>query len=583
MGGAHTVAIPRTRTDQKTGEKKPTGAVREVHRAKRYVGRVTTLEGKRVSKYVYGQGATPVEARRNLEKNLAAFYALPEEERLMPRTARQLTLADYYWDTWLPASERRYKTSEGLSSNRNRIEAHILPALGVRPLRDLNRADIRAFIERTLPAKGFKENYIKSIVTSLSTVLNQAVEDGKMAANPMSSMKLGVKTTKRVIDIPPGFIDAFQRLVQGTQEEARWMLSLQIGVRPGETLGLMWDAVHGVVPGDDRKPMVIIRQQLRPKNATHGPGCRRTKDGKGWECAQQAPRCPKWGANPPETGVEIERSTKSSTNRYVPLNQTLVRLLREQYTRQQGWRAAHPHDWAAYEKARPDLAGLVFTTERGKYRRQQDDGEILRKLLARLAAETNGRISTTFTPHGCRHIAITMMALAGIPQHVLGAIVGHVDAETTAMYIQIQAEDTRGAIERIGERHIEEVRELERARIRAADEEASRARAEEKARVEAATTTWRQARSKGGAVVYDPRIHPAPPDGQWEPSWLPEELRDALSQPGVRPGAVGLFAGDLTLDEIQKYAAFGATDAALVRQVVLAEIPDLLAQELLRG
>lgn len=454
--------------------------------------------------------------------------------------------------------------------------------MGARPLRDLSRADIRAFIERTLPAKGFKENYIKSIVTSLSTVLNQAVEDGKMATNPMSSMKLGVKTTKRVIDIPPGFIDAFQRLVQGTQEEARWMLSLQIGTRPGETLGLMWDAVHGVVPGDDRKPMVIIRQQLRPKNATHGPGCRRTKDGKGWECGQLAPKCPKWGANPPETGVEIERSTKSSTNRYVPLNPTLVRLLREQHARQQGWRLQHPDDWAAFEKARPDLAGLVFTTERGKYRRQQDDGEILRKLLARLASETNGRISTTFTPHGCRHIAITMMALAGIPQQVLGAIVGHVDAETTAMYIQIQAEDTREAIERIGERHIDEVRELERARIRAADEEASRARAEEQARIEAATASWRQARSKSGTVVYDPRIHPAPPDGRWQPSWLPEELRDALDQPGVRPGAVKLFEGDLTLDEVKKYAALGATDAALVRRVIDAGIADAFAAELLK-
>lgn len=93
--------------------------------------------------------------------------------------------------------------------------------------------------------------------------------------------------------------------------------------------------------------MVVIRQQLRPKNAIHAPGCRRTKDGESGECGQQVPKCPRWGADPPETGVEIERSTKSSTNRYVPLNPTLVRLLRKQHIRQHGWRLQHPDDGAA--------------------------------------------------------------------------------------------------------------------------------------------------------------------------------------------------------------------------------------------
>lgn len=481
--GLSKVTIRKRKKNPATGKREPTGETITVWRAKRYIRSEPAVreDGTRYSRpiYISGEGADKAAARKRLAENVAAYWRLSEEERLLPRAAREMTLNTYYWEHWRPENEGRYKTADGFTAVSNRVEQHILPALGALPLRSIKRSHIRTFAQKTLPDKGLKPNTIIAIRTSMSTLFNDALEAERIPDNPMRGMRWHEKPTKRRIDIPPGFMDAFRDSVRGTQEDCRWTLALLLALRPGEALGLTWDCLHGVLDGDDRTPRVVVQQQLKHLTAPHGPGCKRNPNGEGWTCGKQGRGCT-FHEVPPDGGfVRIFKDTKSSRVRLVPLPELLVGLFREQRTRQERWRAENREAWEAQAAARPDLADLVFTTERGKPRRQQDDGEILKGLLERLAERTEGRVSIEFTPHGARHIAITNMALAGIHQQALGSLVGHVDAETTAWYIQLQDEDSRGHIDRIGKQAMDALHALDARREQEIDDRLWGARPEE--------------------------------------------------------------------------------------------------------
>ena len=550
-----------------------------VYRAKKYVGLVDTTDAGgnpvRRPKYITGQGATKQVAKKNLAKNLANHYRLAEEERLLPRAARMLTLASYYADTWLPAAvaSDRYKTADGLDVSRRRMEMHVLPALGSVPLRDLTPAEVKTFIEVTLPTKGLGAHMVAGIRKTLSAVLADAVAEGRITRHPMERIKWRSRAPRREVDAPRGIIEAIRAETVGTQEEARWMLGLLLATRPGETLGLKWSAVEGVL--DDRPPLLTVRRQLKWEAATHAPTCKRNVDGKGWTCGKSSANCTLWpdGAGGGRGRLYLEETTKNSRIRYIPLTEPLITLLREQRVRQDAWRSADAEAWDAWERERPDLADLVFTMPNGRPRRQQTDSTALADILARLAKKG---VHAKFPPHGTRHIALTQMARAGVPLALVQQIAGHLDAATTEMYLHLQAEDARDALDRIGATAARTYRDLQAARATAARE--VRAKEAEAARlaVEEAYTAWLADRTDvEGVVRFDPRTDPHPPIARWEAKWMPDDVRSALDAPGVKPEALGLFTdGVLTLDEVARVAALGVTDARAARQALDAGLPD---------
>lgn len=553
-----------------------------VYRAKKYVGLVTTngADGNPVKKpkYVAGQGATKQAAKKNLTRNLERFYRLAEEERLLPRAQRELTLSAYWYGTWLPAAQAsgRRKTEESLGLARRSIEMHVLPALGNKPLRDLKPADIKTLMELTLPNNGQGPAGINNIRKTLSAVLNDALAEGKLLVHPMARLKFRTKAPKRKVEAPRGLVEALRAEVAGTQAECRWMLSLLLATRPGETLGLRWDAIEGVLEGDDA-PFLHVKRQMKWNAATHAPACRRRPDGKTWVCGKSSAKCTLW-ENPDDGGpgfAYIEETTKSGINRILPLAEPLITLLREQHARQQAWRKAKPEAWAKVEAERPEFRGLVFTRPDGKPRRQQADGDELRDILARLRKKG---VEASFTPHGARHIAITQMALSGVSTQVAQAIAGHMDSRMQDTYTHLKNDDLRDAIATIGEQGVNAYKAVEAAKADDAREAKRQEVAAAKKSAEDAYLAWKADRTgQDGTVRFDPHTDPHPPLPLWEAKWMPDEVAAALGQPGVKPGALGLFRGDLTLDEIARFAPLGATDPAQVRKV--GDLPD----EFLRG
>ena len=129
---------------------------------------------------------------------------------------------------------------------------HVLPILGPRLIGTVSRADCREIVVAAR-TKGLRLNTVRGIARTLSTVLSQAVEDGKLPANP--ALRMGrylrhgdeVKTPIQVLTRDEA------ALLVGTAEAhfPRWhpwvLLALRTGLRLGEQIGSQWGTWIGTV------------------------------------------------------------------------------------------------------------------------------------------------------------------------------------------------------------------------------------------------------------------------------------------------------------------------------------------------
>jgi integrase len=132
------------------------------------------------------------------------------------------------------------------------LKNHVVPLLGARPLADLDRADVKHLIE-ALTAKKLRPHTVGGVVRTLSTVLSEAVDDGKLAANPAfrpGRLRRRMKDPNAPRKIP---IDPYTREeVAALIDTARtafpaWypflLCALRTGMRLGELRALQWGQI----------------------------------------------------------------------------------------------------------------------------------------------------------------------------------------------------------------------------------------------------------------------------------------------------------------------------------------------------
>lgn len=186
---------------------------------------------------------------------------------------------------------------------------------------------------------------------------------------------------------------------------ARWALSIMLGLRPGEALGLTWDCVEG-----DR---LHVRQQLQQISGK---------------------------------GLVLSRWTKTSEGmRTIPIPEMVSKLLTEQRKRQLNWMAEQGPDWKPWvPPGESDPVLTVFTDERGHPIRPRFDATLWSRILSGAGVPYQ-------RPYVGRHTAASLLIAEGVEVSVVAAQLGHTDSSfTMRTYVHPLADKQRAAANAMG-------------------------------------------------------------------------------------------------------------------------------------
>jgi integrase len=91
--------------------------------------------------------------------------------------------------------------------------------------------------------KGLAESSIQSAYTILRAVLDTAVRDGALAANPAAAIQRPRVTAKEASHLTPAQVAELLRAAEGSRYAPLFVLLVHTGLRRGEALALQWPDV----------------------------------------------------------------------------------------------------------------------------------------------------------------------------------------------------------------------------------------------------------------------------------------------------------------------------------------------------
>ncbi len=202
--------------------------------------------GRRRAKKVGDRETALSVAKRIRERLVCGDLRLDREEAQAP-----VETVDTYADEWLRAVTATLKASTVRFYTGN-LTRHVRPLLGARAIASLTRSDCRELITTTR-AKGLKVSTVRGIARTLSALLSQAVDDGKLPANP--ALRLGRYLRRgdepKMVIQPLSRAEAAHLVAVSRLHFPRWypwvLLTLRTGLRLGEQMALQWGDIdwHG--------------------------------------------------------------------------------------------------------------------------------------------------------------------------------------------------------------------------------------------------------------------------------------------------------------------------------------------------
>jgi integrase len=196
---------------------------------------------RKKSKTLGGDRAAALRAKKDMEERLSrvdlGLHILDKE------TFQQ------YAERWLEGASLKASTKRFYADH---LKNHVYPLVGKLPVSAVTRAHVKELLER-MHAKKLRPKTITGIHRTLSTVLSEAVEDGKMVANP--ALRPGRLRRAMVDPDAPkaAEIDPYTReeaallVTTATAKYPEWadflLTALRTGMRLGELRALEWDDI----------------------------------------------------------------------------------------------------------------------------------------------------------------------------------------------------------------------------------------------------------------------------------------------------------------------------------------------------
>lgn len=341
------------------------------------------VNGKIRRKTIYGKTRKEVAEKMKI--------ALLDQQQGINITAERITVAQFL-DRWLEEVVKSTNRSRTYDSYRNTVKKHLIPHLGAYQLTKLGPLHVQTLLN-TLHRQGLTRTvpYTRAI---LVIALNVAVKWGYVPRNV--AMMVDAPSVERREIQPLTQNQALQLLkaVKGHRLEALYRVSLSLGLRRGEVLGLRWEDIDF-----DKATMRIS------------------------------------GALQRQQGRLQRTATKTkSSNRLLYLPAVLIAALQAHHQRQD--RERQQATWREH--------GLVFPSKVGTPLEPRSLNRHFASVIRRIGLPATTRL------HDLRHSAATLMLLQGVPLKVISRILGHSQLSITAdIYTHVLPELERDAVERI--------------------------------------------------------------------------------------------------------------------------------------
>jgi integrase len=321
-----------------------------------------------------------------------------EEQRdagIVLNSGRTMTVEQWlnHWLTAIAVRRLRPKTYENYSCN---VRRHIVRLLGHHRLDRLQPEHLEAAWGQ-LSAEGLSSATVLLNHRILSRALTVALQRGRVARNVATLIDA---PTARQEEVEPLTAAEARRLLQAAKDlpnGARWSVALALGLRQGEALGLLWDAVDL-----DAGTLTVRRALQRQKGK----------------------------------GLLLVEPKSRAGRRTIKLPVELRDALRVHRVRQAEQRLAAANVW--------EDGAFVFCQPNGRPIDARRDW-LNWKALLKAAGVRDARL------HDARHTAATLLLQQGIPARVAMQVLGHSQINLTlGTYSHVVPELAQDAADRMG-------------------------------------------------------------------------------------------------------------------------------------
>jgi integrase len=161
-------------------------------------------------------------------------------------------------DTYKPSAIRGYADA---------LRLHVLPELGARRLADIQRRDVQRLADDLLAGR-LTPSTIRNALMPLRVIYRRAIEDGEVAVNPCTGLRLPANRGRRDRIVSPEQAAALLAAL-APEDRVIWSLALYGGLRRGEVMALRWrdvDLAEGVIRverGWDEKARLFVEPKSR--------------------------------------------------------------------------------------------------------------------------------------------------------------------------------------------------------------------------------------------------------------------------------------------------------------------------------
>ncbi|WP_161580466.1 tyrosine-type recombinase/integrase [Subtercola vilae] len=298
----------------------------------------------------------------------------------------------------------------------------VIPAIGKKKVKEVRPSDLQRIYAKIKTA-GHTATASKTH-TVLSSMFESARLEKLVGDNVAKSVRAPKPLKKARDTLAP---EETMRILNAANTSAgtKWLVSLYAGIRQGERLGATIDSV------DFGTGLFTVLWGLSEANYEHG--CDGTCS------AKAAGHCPKKQLVTPDDmeyrvlkGRLMLLPPKSGESRTFPLPVSLLALLRSQILELDN---------------QPNPHGLLWPAKDGSPITSGVDQAEWKALLIQAGVDR-----PTATTHWARHTAISDLTASGVPERVIGEIVGHKSPGVTGRYQHVSSRDAADAMGKLEER-----------------------------------------------------------------------------------------------------------------------------------